>query len=72
MAVPRYLFENVNITLCLFKGPFRAHAYLYNYFCIAYLGRFSPCSSVVYVKYTPSSHDENRLKLCDPVSNIYY
>ena len=43
-----------------------------NYLYIVELGRFSPCSSVMYVKYTPSSHDENRLKLCDPVGNIYF
>ena len=41
-------------------------------FCLVYLGRFSPCSSVVYIKYTPSSHVENPLKLYDPDSNIYY
>ena len=36
------------------------------------LSRVSPCSSVVYIQYTPSSHDETRLKLYDPVGNIYY
>ena len=73
MAVPRYLFESVNITLVSFRLKILLeHAYLKNCLCIAELGRFSPCSSVVYVKCTPSSHDENRLKLCDSVGNIYY
>lgn len=38
-----------------------------SYLSLAYLGRFSTCSSVVYVQYTPSSQIENRLKLCDPI-----
>ncbi len=37
-----------------------------------YPGRFLTCSSVVYIKYTPSSHAKNRRKLCDPDGNIYY
>ena len=39
---------------------------------LVYLGRFSTCSSVVYVKYTPSSQVKNRRKLYDPDGNIYY
>ena len=31
-----------------------------SYLSLAYLGRFSTCSSVVYVQYTPSSQIENR------------
>ncbi len=29
-------------------------------------------TSVMYIKYNPSSHVENRLKLYDPGGNIYY
>lgn len=42
------------------------------------LGSFSSCSSVVYIKNTPSSQNKirlepkNPLKLCDRVLNIYY
>ena len=43
-----------------------------SYLSLAYLGRFSTCSSVVHVQYTPSSQIENRLKLCDPIVNIYF
>ena len=39
---------------------------------LAYSGRFLTCSSVVYIKYTPSSHAKNRRKLCDHDGNIYY
>ena len=31
-----------------------------SYLSLAYLGRFSTCSSVVYVQYTPSSQIEER------------
>ena len=33
-----------------------------SYLSLAYLGRFSTCSSVVYVQYTPSSQIERRDK----------
>ena len=39
---------------------------------LVYLDRFLTCSSVVYVKYTPSSQVKNRRKLYDPDGNIYY
>ena len=33
---------------------------------------FRPVPAVMYIKYTPSSHVENRIKLYDPAGNIYY
>ena len=64
-----------SILLIYFYICFKAGKRLNGYkvtFCLVYLGRFSPYSSVMYIKYTPSSHVENRLKLYDPVGNIYY
>ena len=43
-----------------------------SYLCIASHGRFSTCSSVVYVKYTPSSQIENHSVICDPGVNICF
>ena len=63
------------ILLIYFYICFKAGKRLNGYkatFCLVYLGRFSPCSSVMYIKYTPSAHVENRLKLYDPAGNIYY
>ena len=63
------------ISLIYFCIYFKISKRVRNYkitICLVYLGRFSPCSSVVYIKYTPSSHVENRLKLYDPGGNIYY
>ncbi len=56
---------------CCYKQPRDCIGYKVT-FCLVYLGRFSPYSSVMYIKYTPSSHVENRIKLYDPVGNIYY
>ena len=64
-----------SILLIYFYICFKAGKRLNGYkatFCLVYPGRFSPCSSVMYIKYTPSSHVENRLKLYDPGGNIYY
>ena len=41
------------------------------YQCFAYNGRFPACSSVVYIKYTPSSQVKNRSILRDPAVDIY-
>ncbi len=63
------------ISLIYFCIYFKISKRVRNYkitICLVYLGRFSPCPSVVYIKYTPSSHVENRLKLYDPGGNIYY
>ena len=43
-----------------------------SYFCIAYDGGFPACSSVVYIKYTPSSQTKKLSALCDPVVNICF
>ncbi len=43
-----------------------------NYPGIAYLGRFPACSSVVYVKYTPSSQAGKPSVICDPDVNICF
>ena len=69
LVVTSFIF---NIFL-LFQKESLARVYvIINYHRLAYLECFSPCFSVVYFKYTPSSHDENLFKLCDPVGNIYY
>ncbi len=36
------------------------------------LATFRLVPAVMYIKYNPSSHVENRLKLYDPGGNIYY
>ena len=56
----------------LFQESLTRACVIINYHCLAYPERFSPCSSIVYLKDTPSSHDENLFRLCDPVGNIYY
>ena len=43
-----------------------------NYLGIAYGGCFPACSSVVYIKYTPSSQVKKPSDLCDPDVNIYF
>ena len=43
-----------------------------NYPGIAYRGRFPACSSVVYIKYTPSSQTGKPSALCDPDVNICF
>ena len=65
-------FFILSTSFLLFQESLTRACVIINYISLAYLERFSPCSSVVYLKYTPSSHDENLFKLCDPVGNIYY
>ena len=43
-----------------------------NYLCIAYDGCFPACSSVVYIKYTPSSQTKKPSAICDPDVNICF
>ena len=56
MAVPRYLFESVNITLCLFKDSYRAYSVKKITFVSQSLAAFRPvpqsCTSSTLLRHT--------------------